>query len=182
MAEQIAAANTGWRWQFRYRGSRHESAVAQLSTLRPTKRNFMKTWLKCIGSAQKPITGEYNAEKEGVGFRFHKGGKPRIHDGDRLFLYAPGGSGSIFALVEAIGDPELNPRFNKDEIGSCRWMLAVRYIDDLNLAVVSGIHIDEVTRHRRVKLTRSIGRKSHIELHLEESESAYNLMHEKAQK
>jgi hypothetical protein len=181
MAEQIAAANTGWRWQFRYRGSRHESAVAQLSTLRPTKRNFMKTWLKCIGSAQKPISGEYNAEKEGVGFRFRKGGKPTVHSGDRLFLYAPGGSKRIFALVEAIGEPYLNPKFN-DEEGSCRWMLAVRYIDDLNLAVVSGIHIDEVTRHRRVKLTRSIGRKSHIELHLEESESAYNLMHEKAQK
>jgi hypothetical protein len=149
---------------------------------RTTKSDFMKTWLKCIGSAQKPITGEYNAEKEGVGFRFHKGGTPRIHDGDRLFLYAPGGSGSIFALVEAVGDPELNPKFNKDEIGSCRWMLAVRYIDDLNLPVVSGVYIGDVTNHRRVKLTKSIGQKSHIVLELEESESAYKLLHEKARK
>ena len=61
-------------------------------------------------------------------------------------------------------------------------MLAVRYIDDLNLPVVSGVHIDEVTSYRRVKLTRSIGRKSHIELHLEESESAYKLLQEKAKK
>ena len=147
-----------------------------------TKSDFMKTWLKCIGSAQKPITGEYNAEKEGVGFRFHKRGKPRVHMEDRLFLYAPGGSGSIFALVEAVGDPKLNPKFNKDEKGSCRWMLGVRYIDDLNLPVVSGVHIDKVTSHRRVKLTKSIGQKSHIVLELEESESASKLLHEKARK
>jgi hypothetical protein len=147
-----------------------------------TKSDFMKTWLKCIGSAQKPITGEYNAEKEGVGFRFHKRGKPRVHREDRLFLYAPGGSGSIFALVEAVGEPELNPKFNEDDKGSCRWMLAVRYIDDLNLPVVSGVHIDKVTSHRRVKLTKSIGQKSHIELELEESESVYKLLHEKAKK
>jgi hypothetical protein len=30
---QVAGANRRWRWPFRYRGSRHESAAAQLSTL-----------------------------------------------------------------------------------------------------------------------------------------------------
>jgi hypothetical protein len=30
---EVAGANRRWRCQFRYRGSRHESAVAQLSTL-----------------------------------------------------------------------------------------------------------------------------------------------------
>ena len=30
---EVAGANRRWRWPFRYRGSRRESAVAQLSTL-----------------------------------------------------------------------------------------------------------------------------------------------------
>jgi hypothetical protein len=33
VAQQVAGANRRWRWPFRYRGSRPESAVAQLSTL-----------------------------------------------------------------------------------------------------------------------------------------------------
>ena len=67
----------------------------------------MRTWLKLIGSGDKPITehpfyGIYNAEY--VGFR--KARMPGIRMGDRLFLYAPGGSRSIFALAEAVADPE----------------------------------------------------------------------------
>jgi hypothetical protein len=30
---EVAGANRRWRWQFRYRGSRRESAVAQLFSL-----------------------------------------------------------------------------------------------------------------------------------------------------
>jgi hypothetical protein len=30
---EVAGDNAGWRWQFRYRGSRRESAVAQLFSL-----------------------------------------------------------------------------------------------------------------------------------------------------
>ena len=148
---------------------------------RPTKNNFMKTWLKSIGSAKTPITeapfhGDYRAEQ--IGFR--KEGKPSVRSGDRLFLYAPGGSRHIFALTEAVGDPEHDPNYNPNEEGSCRWKLTVRYIPNLNLSVASGVHIDDVISHRKVKLTKSIGQKSHIELHLEESESAYHLLHEKA--
>jgi hypothetical protein len=33
LVQQVAGANRRWRLQFRYRGSRHESAVAQLFTL-----------------------------------------------------------------------------------------------------------------------------------------------------
>jgi|GEM_PF-5683165 len=40
--------------------------------------------------------------------------------GDHLFLYAPGGSRRIFAMVEAISDPEHNDSYNPQEEGSCR--------------------------------------------------------------
>jgi hypothetical protein len=36
--QQVAGANRRWRWQFRCRGSRRESAVAQLSTLGGSER------------------------------------------------------------------------------------------------------------------------------------------------
>lgn len=139
--------------------------------------------MKSIGSAKKPITeapfhGEYSAEQ--VGFR--KAGEPSVRSGDRLFLYAPGGSRRIFALAEAVGDPEHDPNYNPNEEGSCRWKLAVRYLPNLNLPVASGILIDDVISHRKVRLTKSTGQKSHIELHLEESESAYHLLHEKSTK
>ncbi len=138
----------------------------------------MTSWLKSIGSAQKPITAppfNGNYTEEYVGFR--KANKPSIEAGDHLLLYAPGGSRHIFALVEAVGNPERNPNYNPNEEGSCRWRLAVRYQE--NRPVASGISIGEVASHRN--LTRSIGQKSHIKLSLEESESACRMLHEKAE-
>jgi hypothetical protein len=133
----------------------------------------MTDWLKLIGSAQEPITappfnGRYT--KDYVGFR--KESKPSIKVGDRLFLYAPGGSRRIFALAEAVGNPE----YHKE--GNCHWRLTVRYLENLNLPVASGILIDDVISHR--KLVKSIGQASHIRLSPEESESAYRALHEKA--
>src|ERR1035441_5325125 len=132
-------------------------------------KSAMKSWLKCIGSAKNPITarpfnGDYTEKY--VGFR--KANKPSIEAGDHLLLYAPGGSRSIFALVEAVGNPEPDPNYNPNEEGSCHWRLAVSYLE--RRLVASGISIGEVASHRN--LTRSIGQKSHIELYLEESESA----------
>lgn len=89
----------------------------------------MRTWLKLIGSGQKPITehpfcGIY--KEEYVGFR--KAKKPGIRTGDHLFLYAPGGSKRIFALAEATGDPECDINYDPQVQGSCRWKLRVRYL------------------------------------------------------
>jgi predicted restriction endonuclease len=130
----------------------------------------MRTWLKIIGSHRKPITkaphhGHY-AEKH-IGFR--KDNEPSISTGDQLFLYASGGSRRIFALAEALGNPERNPKHNQNEEGSCRWRLRVRYLH--NSHVDSGILLDEVSSDRH--LDKSIQRASHIELRPEEYQSAY---------
>jgi len=139
----------------------------------PSEDNTMKTWLKLIGSAKQPIT---EWQEKYVGFRKKK--QPSIEAGDRLFLYAPGGSRRIFALAEAVGNPERDLDYNQSVEGSCYWRLDVRYLENLNFPVASGISIDEVVSHR--KLTRSIGQASHIKLSPEESESAYRALREKA--
>lgn len=132
----------------------------------------MNNWLKLIGSSDKPITehpfyGNYNAEY--IGFR--KKCMPGIRMGDHLFLYAPGGSRSIFALVEAMTDPETDSNYNPIVDGSCRWKLHVQYL--LNVPVASGVLIDEVnTGHRN--LTHSVRQQSHIKLTPEEYRLAYS--------
>jgi len=135
--------------------------------------NIMRYWLKLIGSAKRPIA---EWQKDYVGFR--KANKPSIRAGDRLFLYAPGGSRRIFALAEALGDPELDSSYNPNEEGSCRWRLRVDY--EINLPVDSGILIDEIVSHR--KLTMSIRQASHIRLHPEEIESAHRALDERRAK
>ena len=137
----------------------------------------MKYWLKLIGSSIKPITdspfyGKYNEEH--IGFR--KDSKPGIRMGDHVFLYAPGGSKSIFALAEATSDPEPDNNYNSKVDGSCRWKMRVRYL--MNLPVAYGIRIDEVnTGHRN--LTRSVRQQSHINLSPEEYKLAYEKLQEK---
>lgn len=138
----------------------------------------MQIWLKLVGSSTVPITehpfygrmvGEY------IGFR--KTRKPSIRTGDQLFIYAPGGSKRIFALAEAVGDPEYDSNYNPQEKGSCYWKLNIRYL--INLPVDSGIHIDEIRTSRR-NLLKSIQRQSHIKLLPEESELALSKLQKKA--
>lgn len=136
----------------------------------------MTSWLKLIGCSQKPITespfyGDYKDPT--IGFR--KAKRPGIRKGDHLFLYAPGGSKRIFALAEAISDPEKNIDYDPQEYGSCQWNITVRYL--INLPVDSGIHIDEVNIERT--LTRSIQRQSHIKLLPEEYKLAFGKLREK---
>ena len=138
----------------------------------------MRTWLKLIGSVKEPITGYpyYGKYDTGlVGFR--KNRKPSVRLGDHLFLYAPGGSKRIFALAEVTSDPEHDTGYDPQEEGSTFWRVHVRYV--ISLAVESGIHIDEITTHRR-NLLKSIQRQSHIELLPEESELAYSKLQKKA--
>lgn len=138
----------------------------------------MNNWLKLIGSSDVPLTGppHYGIwEKDYVGFR--KTRKPGVRNGDHLFLYAPGGSRSIFALAEAVTDPLHDTNYNPREDGSCRWKVHVKYL--INLPVASGITIDEVAVPIR-NLARSVRQQSHIKLLLEESKNAYNKLKDKA--
>ncbi len=134
----------------------------------------MASWLKLIGSARAPITeapfhGYYTAEH--VGFR--KAKKPGIRAGDHLFLYAPGGSRRIFALAEAIGDPERDPNYDPNQEGSCQWRVPVHYL--INLPVASGVLIDDVISSQR-DLTQSLRQASHIKLLPEESDTAQRML------
>ncbi len=138
----------------------------------------MTAWLKLIGSAKRPITGPpfHGSYTEAhVGFR--KASKPGIRTGDHLFLYAPGGSRRIFALAEAVGDPERDRKYNPNEEGSCRWKLPVNYL--VNLPVDSGILVDEVTCSQR-DLPKSLRRASHIKLLPEESRTALKMLQARA--
>ena len=126
--------------------------------------------MKLIGSASAPITempfdGNYIGEH--VGFR--KASKPGIRAGDHLFLYAPGGSRRIFALAEAIGDPEQDRSYDPNQEGSCRWKVSVHYL--INLPVASGILIDDIISSQR-DLTKSLRQASHIKLLPVESDTA----------
>jgi hypothetical protein len=138
----------------------------------------MQTWLKLVGSSTVPITGYPfygNMYGEYIGFR--KTRKPSIRMGDQLFIYAPGGSKRIFALAEAVGDPEYDSNYDPQEEGSCYWKLNIRYL--INLPVNSGIHIDEIRTSQR-NLLKSIQRQSHIKLLSEESELALSKLQKKA--
>lgn len=137
----------------------------------------MQNWLKMIGSGKVPITGapfygKYTLEH--VGFR--KTRRPSISLGDSLFLYAPGGTKRIFALAEAISDPQINPQYNPEEEGSCYWNVSIRYL--INLPVNSGIHIDEISTKQR-DLLKSIPQQSHIKLFQEEAELALHKLQSK---
>jgi hypothetical protein len=123
----------------------------------------MATWLKLIGSARSPIT---EWQQEYVGFR--KASKPSIRTGNHLFFFAPGGSRRVFALAEAVSEPEHDSDFNPSKEESRRWKLRVRY--GINFPVTSGVPIDDVSSHR--DLTNSLRQASHIKLFPEDSESA----------
>jgi len=132
----------------------------------------MQTWLKLIGSAHRPLTRpEYQGRWEEPFIGFRKTGKPSFIPGDQVFLYAPGGTKSIFALAEAISHPEINEQYEPNEEGSCYWNVKVKYL--INHPVDRGISIEEITTKDR-NLSKSIQRQSHIRLSSEEAELAFH--------
>jgi hypothetical protein len=137
----------------------------------------MQTWLKLVGSSTVPLTGSpYYGRIDGEYVGFRKTNKPSIRAGDQLFMYAPGGSQRIFALAEAVGDPEYDSTYDPNEEGSCYWKVHIRYL--INLPVNSGIHINEIRTKRN--LLKSIQRQSHIRLFPEEGELALSKLQKKA--
>ena len=133
----------------------------------------MQTWLKLLGSVEKPLTHpDYQGRWEENYIGFRKTRKPSIRSGDHIFLYAPGGTKSIFALAEAVS----NPYIPEDE-GHESWNVNIRYL--INLPVTSGVHIDEINAGQR-NLLKSIQRQSHIKLSSEEAELAFHKLQKKA--
>lgn len=122
----------------------------------------MAVWLKTIGSGANAVLGW----TEDVGFRT---AKPRIRNGDDLFLYAAGGSKHIFALARAVASPERDPAFDGTPEHDCAWTLRVEY--QWNTDVASGFHIDEISVTRN--LAASLRRHSHIKLRPDEYKLAY---------
>ena len=120
----------------------------------------MQPWLKLIGSSDNPVR---SWDKEYIGFR--KSNKPGIRLGDHVFLYAPGGSRRIFALAEAVANPEPDPDYSPIVEGSCQWRVKVRYL--VNLPVDSGILIEEANTGSR-NLAHSVRQQSHIRLRPDE--------------
>jgi hypothetical protein len=133
----------------------------------------MQTWLKLLGSVEKPLTHpDYQGRWEENYIGFRKTRKPSIRSGDRIFLYAPGGTKSVFALAEAVSDP-----YNPMAEGHETWNVDIRYL--INLQVTSGINIAEITTGQR-NLLKSVQRQSHIKLSSEEAELAFHKLQNKA--
>ena len=137
----------------------------------------MTTWLKLIGCSKRPITEHpfYGCYEENyIGFR--KDRKPGIRMGDHLVLYAPGGSNRVFAIAEAISDPEHDSTYDPQKEGSCRWRIYVRYL--INFRVDKGVDIDVINSSQR-DLKASIKRQSHIRLFPEEYQLAFSRLLQK---
>jgi len=99
-----------------------------------------KHWLKLIGGDGKPCEEFYALKWTVVHFRKCS---PRIHSGDRMVLYACGGSKHIFANAEVTS--EVGPT-EPGEWG--HYKLAVDYT--IKLPVSVGVHIAEVNVERNL--------------------------------
>lgn len=80
-------------------------------------------------------------------------------------------------MVEAPDPPEEDPKFDRNEEGSCRWRVRVRY--EINLPIASGILIDDIITSQR-DLKKSIRQAGHIKLLPEEAQLAHTRLQERA--
>ena len=137
----------------------------------------MNYWLKLIGSADRPVTGEpWHGRFDETTIGFRKPSMPGIRAGDHLFLYAPGGSKRIFAAAEVQTDPEQDGNYDPGEHGSCRWKIHIKYL--MNLQVESGISIDQASQPIRA-LSNSVKQQSHIKLSTDEYEHIHKRLKER---
>ena len=139
----------------------------------------MRYWLKLNGTAQDPHhSGDWASRRDRWWHRFGEVSMfprvPSIQAGDRLIDYAVGshyafGEGRIFAVAEAVSDPEPSPHE--------RWPVQVRtreLIAGPSLGFCPTIADIGVSR-------RSLGRHSHIRLSDEQGGEAEELIREAAE-
>ena len=121
-------------------------------------------WLKLIYSSKHPCPETY--ERSYVHFR--KGKPRRIHRGDRMVVYACGGSKHVFALADVTGEVYVN--------GQEDWPYQVDISYLVKLPVSSGVSINDISTSER-NLVRPIQwGASYIELRPEEYERAAALL------
>ena len=138
----------------------------------------MITWMKSIGSADRPITDPpHNGNWKGEAIGFRRDQTPGVRKGDHLILYAPGGSKKIFGLAEVTTDPVPDPNYNRHEHGATPWKVSLAYPRGIIMPVAHGVSIDDVKLSR--DLTLSIRRRSHIKLKTEEYEKILGMLIEK---
>ena len=98
-----------------------------------------ENWLKIIGTNKEPYPVKY--ERPYVDFSKSK--RPRaIRPGDRLVLYAAGGSRHLFALVEVTSE-----MYENNEFEEYPYRVDVSY--EINLPIIRGIHIDNISTSQR---------------------------------
>jgi hypothetical protein len=115
-------------------------------------------WLKVLGSDEIPCPESYTLDYVDFARR-----PRRMRIGDRLVLYAAGGSKRIFGLAEVTSGIR--------ESGRERWPYRMGISYSVKLPVSSGVQLAEVnTGHRDLLL--SVRQASYIELSSEEYEKA----------
>jgi hypothetical protein len=132
-----------------------------------------ETWLKLIGTSEKPCREIYDKTYADFSKRY----RPRdVHRGDRMVLYAAGGSKRIFALAEVMSEVyDITSETNDNsERETYPYRVNIKYI--FWVPVSAGVHIDEITTPRR-NLPKAI-RRSYLKLKPEE----FSLAESKLQK
>jgi hypothetical protein len=123
----------------------------------------MNYWLKMIGSGGDPCRELYALQYNRVHFR--KGDNVdsiHIHQGDRMVLYACGGSQCVFALATVTSEVKVS---NPEHPG---WPYQVDISYLVQLPVSAGVHIDEVSTPGGRDLSRSLRQSCYISLSQQE--------------
>ncbi|MDT7806410.1 MAG: hypothetical protein QOJ70_223 [Acidobacteriota bacterium] len=132
-------------------------------------------WLKLIGSSKNPCPEHYSKPY----VDFSKSKRPRhVHPGDRVVLYAAGGSKRLFALAKVtseVYDITSETIDNKD-YETYPYRVNIEYI--FRVPVSAGIHIEEITTPQRNLLSAVQG--SYLRLKPEEFNLAKSNLQEAA--
>jgi len=124
-------------------------------------------WLKMIGTTDRPFRkGPYPYNY----VSFPPGGRPQIHTGDHMILYAVGGNQRVFALVQVTSEVYICEEVD--------WPYRVNTTREVNLDVSQGLDVDEISTGR--DLRRSVRQHSHIRLTPEEYEKAANKLRQRS--
>ena len=131
-------------------------------------------WLKMIGTTQNPWPASDRYDRKHIGFR---GRRPSgIQPGDRLVLYAVGGSKRIFALALVTGE-----WYESEEGKEEGWPYRIDIDLDVNMDPSHGVNAEEMFSTAG-ELKVKVGRRSHVRLTAEQYERAAAKLREVLQK